>query len=906
MLDHIPQIVHFSGHGEGTQGIALEDQIGKTQLANTDALASLFELFSEHLNCVVLNACYSYVQAEAIANHIPYVIGMCDQIGDQAAISFAVAFYDALGAGRDVDFAYKNACVAIKMEGIPQAHIPVLHKKIKVEDISKLPSQALTVPANPRKSAPFSAYNSANFAGRETETHQFVNLLKANCRILAIVGMTGIGKTILAERVVDALESSNVADSRTYYRFSLDDEGLSADLASSGAALLRSLGEEPTLDDQQDPNNLLNHLLNCLCSRPYRVQIDSLERLLQGNEQKGWSEFCDPLWLKLFQRFLAGNACSSQLILTSQDLPADLIRIASTFPQFWHCQKLEGLDSDEQQELFQKTGLPQDAESLEILERIGDFYNGHPLVLQVIAEEMRKPPFQGKPSHYWQKHQTEFVKHSTNVSQIDQSKLFRIRIRHKVEQTIQRLPDQAWQMLCASAVFRCPVPITFWQDMAIDCDPVVAFDLLEDRHLVEDAPSKHERLVHQHNLIRSAALTSLKSDSSVWEVAHHRAADIWLTAYSPAPDASNIEKVRGWLEAFEHYCEVKDWDKASEIYNKPVGSDQRPLHMQLLGWSYYKELIKVSNRLAENIASPIKRVCLNQIGNAYRNQGQIEKSIKYYQQAFEFAHDTRDRIGESRALGCLGSAHNSLGKYAEATEFFKKALRMAREVGDSQGVSTYLGNLGMACHHLGETAEAICYYQQALTLARKIEDRAYEGRILGNLGGAYHNLGKYQLAIQHHEEHLKIAQEIGDRQSEGNALCNLGDAYSSLKDYRQSIIYHQQALKISQEINDQKGEDQDLHNLALAHQELKEYAAAIEYHSQRIQLARKAKNHQLECEALFHLGDCQARLEKYAEAVESMKTALAVARQIEDRSWEARTLKRLTDLSQKLGEYPFD
>jgi tetratricopeptide (TPR) repeat protein len=718
--------------------------------------------------------------------------------------------------------------------------------------------------------------------------------------------MTGIGKTTLAERVVDALESSNEPDSRPYYRFSLDDESLSADLASSGAALLRTLGEEPTLEDQQDPSNLLTHLLNCLCISPYRIQIDSLERLLQGNEQEGWSEFCDPLWLKLFQRFLSGNACSSQLILTSQDLPADLERIASSFPQFWHCQKLKGLNSDEQQGLFQKVGLPQDAESLEILGRIGNFYDGHPLVLQVIAEEICKPPFRGSPSHYWQKCQADFIDFHTNISQIDHSKLFRRRIRHKVEQTLQRLPDQARRMLCASAIFRRPVPIAFWQNIAIDCDPLVTFELLEDRHLVEDAPSKHERLVNQHNLIRSVALTFLKSDGSTWEAAHRQAAHLWLTAYGPASDASNLEKTRGYLETFAHYCEVKEWEQASEIYTKPVGSDQRPLHMQLLVCSYYEELIQVSTRLAENITTPIKRVCLNQIGNAYRNQGQIEKSIAYYQQAFEFAFDTRDRIGESRALGCLGSAHNSLGKYDEAIEFFKKALKTAREVGDRQGASTYLGNLGMAYHHLGETTEAINYYQQALALARKNEDRAHEGRILGNLGGTYQNLGEYQLAIQHHKEHLKIAQATGDRQGEGNALCNLGDAYSSLKDYRQAIDYHQQALKISQEISDQKGEEQDLHNLALAHQELEEYAVAIEYHSQRIQLARKISNLQSECEALFDLGDCQAQLQKYAEAVETMKTALAIAKHMDNRLCEIRSLKKLADLSHELGEYSLD
>jgi hypothetical protein len=101
MLDLGPQILHFSGHGAGEAGLVFEDEVGNGKLVDGDALAALFALFADQLNCVVLNGCYSAVQAKAIAQHIPYVIGMSEAIGDQAAIAFAVGFYDALGAGRD-------------------------------------------------------------------------------------------------------------------------------------------------------------------------------------------------------------------------------------------------------------------------------------------------------------------------------------------------------------------------------------------------------------------------------------------------------------------------------------------------------------------------------------------------------------------------------------------------------------------------------------------------------------------------------------------------------------------------------------------------------------------------------------------------------------------------------------
>ena len=38
---------------------------------------------------------------------------MNSAINDRAAIEFAVAFYDALGAGKTYEFAYELACVAI-------------------------------------------------------------------------------------------------------------------------------------------------------------------------------------------------------------------------------------------------------------------------------------------------------------------------------------------------------------------------------------------------------------------------------------------------------------------------------------------------------------------------------------------------------------------------------------------------------------------------------------------------------------------------------------------------------------------------------------------------------------------------------------------------------------------------
>ncbi|KAM3101337.1 dynamin family protein [Phormidesmis sp. 146-12] len=153
MLEFKPHIVHFSGHGEGIEGLVLESNGGDFgQLVSTEALEGLFKLFSDEVECVILNACYSEVQADAINAHIHHVIGMNQSIGDKAAIDFSVGFYDAIGTGRPIEFAYHFGCNSIQLSSSgksinhSQHLIPVL--KTKAEKSIVIPESPQPTPSN--------------------------------------------------------------------------------------------------------------------------------------------------------------------------------------------------------------------------------------------------------------------------------------------------------------------------------------------------------------------------------------------------------------------------------------------------------------------------------------------------------------------------------------------------------------------------------------------------------------------------------------------------------------------------------------------------------------------------------------------------------------------------------------
>jgi hypothetical protein len=126
LLQHKPQIVHFSGHGRAAGQIVLQDESGESQPVLLQGLKELFELLKGDISCVVLNSCYSGRQAKAIAESIPCVVGMSGTIGDDAAIAFAASFYQALGYGKSIKAAFDLARVQVHLNSFSGRNAPEL------------------------------------------------------------------------------------------------------------------------------------------------------------------------------------------------------------------------------------------------------------------------------------------------------------------------------------------------------------------------------------------------------------------------------------------------------------------------------------------------------------------------------------------------------------------------------------------------------------------------------------------------------------------------------------------------------------------------------------------------------------------------------------------------------------
>ena len=384
----------------------------------------------------------------------------------------------------------------------------------------------------------FFAYDSS-WVGRDRLIAQLSQKLRNSCRLLLILGLTGIGKTALAERLVVELQDLIQGDwNNKLLRANFDYDEKSTDFASIAAIWLESLGEQISPAEKK-PELLLNRLVRRLQDNRFLVLIDSMEKLLTQNEDGSWGDFTDAYWEQFFLRLVSAESCQSRLIVTSQDLPVNLHNQASRYNNFYQRHILYGLEEPEQEALFEIEGLDvtQESEDRPILLRLGKAYKGHPLVLRVIIGEINGNPFDGNVQAYWNDVDSKIKEVEQNLAEAEEGKtegydeweLHKLtrQVRDKVNKqrlksVFNRLESQvpdAYILICAASVYRIPVQEEGWvmqlaalvkrveKQVCTQKRKEQALEELLNRFLAEESINhNNKRVLGQHNLVRSVAL----------------------------------------------------------------------------------------------------------------------------------------------------------------------------------------------------------------------------------------------------------------------------------------------------------------------------------------------------------------------------------------------------------------
>jgi hypothetical protein len=287
------------------------------------------------------------------------------------------------------------------------------------------------------------------FFGRETELAILKQwILNDRCRLVAITGMGGIGKTDLSLKLSHFLEAEF---EYVIWRSLLN----AAELIEITTELIRFLTKKNNIEIPNNVDQQISFLLQYLKSHRCLLILDNMETILAagnstGKYQPGYEEYGK------FLEKIATVCHQSCLILTSREKISKIARLEGIHKPVRFLE-LKGLHCTEAKEIFQEIG--NFSASNQQWQELIEFYNGHPLALELTAHHIQDI-FTGDISEFLQERKPIFTE-----------------LRELLDWHFERLSDQEKEIVYWLTIHRSPVSLADLKDN---------IDLLIDKERVSE------------------------------------------------------------------------------------------------------------------------------------------------------------------------------------------------------------------------------------------------------------------------------------------------------------------------------------------------------------------------------------------------------------------------------------
>ena len=215
-------------------------------------------------------------------------------------------------------------------------------------------------------------------------------------------------------------------------------------------------------------------------------------------------------------------------------------------------------------------------------------------------------------------------------------------------------------------------------------------------------------------------------------------------------------------------------------------------------------------------------------GNSDYYGGNLDLAYNNYLKALKLFETTNDQAGIGVCLNNIGNVYREWGELDEATDFYRKAIAVAENLKDEAGMASRYNNYGLSLLDKGEVEEAQKYVERALELYEKLG--IIRGRVLSlnNLGLIHFKKGDVKLAFGYYEDALKLAKEDDFLRGAAHSLLNLAVFYLEQYDVLSAKDYFKQALEAARMVNDVLLEEEVLERYQMVEKELGDSASQDE------------------------------------------------------------------------------
>ncbi len=364
---------------------------------------------------------------------------------------------------------------------------------------------------------------------------------------------------------------------------------------------------------------------------------------------------------------------------------------------------------------------------------------------------------------------------------------------------------------------------------------------------------------------------------------------------TPLFSQNNNEKIDSMILQLDHQpndlSKIKSLVAISRslLYNEPKRSHEFALQALSLADSLEEQQAKIQP--------------LQLVGYFFRNQGNLDSALHYFNATQQIALEIKDTLGFAYSLTSMGNIHNQRGDFDLAREHYKMGIENFNLVGDSLESAKTFANMAVSYLRQGNYQEAKTHFNNSLEYFLAINKPEFGAAIYNNLTPIYLNEGKPDTAILLVRKTMDVFRTLNDLVGLASSHVNIADIHQRISNFDSSLHHLHLGLEIRQKLADTLGMAKLYSKFGAIYEQQGFQGKALGEFIKYLKISEEKGHQQGLAIANKQIGLSYKRQGNFEEALNYFKQGLAVAEKIGDKREIGDVCTQIGDTYLELKNY---